>query len=110
MSENRSKQRFSLAARVSGLLVLAAILPLLITVFTIELVSRPTLINQASISMETDAKTRTQSIDSYFAERILASETVSRLAPIQKFLAGETRLKEMARASLATGQVRGSHY
>src|SRR5205085_12049907 len=68
------------------------------------------LINQADISMETDAKTRTQLIDSYFAERILASETVSRLLSIQRFLAGETRFQEAARESLATGQVRGSHY
>jgi signal transduction histidine kinase len=110
MSGHKSKQHFSLAARVSCLLVLAAILPLLITVVIIELFSRPTLINQASTSMETDAKTRTQLIDSYFAERILASETVSRLMPIQKFLAGETSFKEAARESLATGQVRGSHY
>jgi signal transduction histidine kinase len=110
MFEHKSKQRFSLAARVSCLLVLAAILPLLITVVIIELFSRPTLINQASTSMETDAKTRTQLIDSYFAERILASETVSRLVPIQKFLAGDSSFKAEARESLATGQVRGSHY
>jgi signal transduction histidine kinase len=110
MSEQRSKQHFSLAARVSCLLVLAAILPLLITVVIIELFSRPTLINQASTSMETDAKTRTQLIDSYFAERILASETVSRLMPIQRFLSGDPGFEEAARGSLATGQVRGSHY
>ncbi len=110
MSGHKSKQHFSLAARVSCLLVLAAILPLLITVIIIELFSRPTLIDQASTSMETDAKTRTQLIDSYFAERILASETVSRLMPIQRFLAGGASYEEAARESLATGQVRGSHY
>lgn len=110
MSGHKSKQHFSLAARVSCLLVLAAILPLLITVVIIELFSRPTLINQASTSMETDAKTRTQLIDSYFAERILASETVSRLMPIQRFLDGSTSFEDAARESLATGQVRGSHY
>lgn len=110
MSGSKSKQHLSLAARVSCLLVLAAILPLLITVVIIELCSRPTLINQASTSMETDAKTRTQLIDSYFAERILASETMGRLLPIQKYLAGETNFGEAARGSLAMGQVRGSHY
>src|SRR6266567_4672645 len=110
MSGHKSKQHFSLAARVSCLLVLAAILPLLITVVIIELFSRPTLINQASKEMETDARTRTQLIDSYFAERMLSSETVSRLAPVQKFLAGDSSLEAAARDGLATGQVRGSHY
>ncbi|HYX48258.1 MAG TPA: cache domain-containing protein, partial [Ktedonobacteraceae bacterium] len=110
MSEHKSKQRLSLAARFSCLLVLAAILPLLITVIMIELFSRPTLIMQTSKAMETDAQTRTQLIDSYFSERLLASETVSRLVPIQKFLAGDTSLELAAREGLATGQVLGSHY
>jgi signal transduction histidine kinase len=110
MLKHKSKQRFSLAARISCLLVLAAILPLIITVFIIEIFSRPTLINQASKEMETEARIRTQLIDSYFAERMLASETVSRLAPIQKFLDGDTSLEATAREGLATGQVLGSHY
>lgn len=114
MSEHKSKwrhgQRLSLAARISFLLVLAAILPLLISVVMIELFSRPTLIDQASKEMETDARARTQLIDSYFDECRLSAETVSRLAPIQKFLAGDTSLEASARDSLATGQVRGSDY
>jgi signal transduction histidine kinase len=108
--KRRQRQRLSLAARISCLLVLAAILPLLITVVIIELFSRPTLINQASKEMETDARARTQLIDSYFAERMLSSETVSRLMPIQKFLAGDASYEEAAREGLATGQVRGSEY
>ncbi len=109
-AEYHHRQRFSLAARVSSMLVLAAILPLLITVVIIEFSSRPTLINQASREMETDARTRTQLIDSYFSERMLDSQAVSRLMPIQKFLAGDASLKADARNSLATGQVRGSYY
>ncbi len=109
-SEHNHRQPFSLAVRVSCMLVLAAILPLLITVITIEFSSRPMLINQASKEMETDAQTRTQLIDSYFAERLLASETVSRLVPIQKFLAGDMSFEEKARESLASGHVRGSYY
>jgi len=109
-SKRRQRQRRSLAARISFLLVLAAILPLLITVVIIELFSRPTLIDQASKEMETDAKTRTQLIDNYFSECMLSSETVSRLPPIQKFLAGDTSMETAARDSLATGQIRGSNY
>ena len=104
------QQHFSLAARVSCMLVLAAILPLVITVVIIEFSSRPTLINQASIEMETDARTRTQLIDSYFAERMLDSEATSRLTSIQKFLAGDASFKADARDSLAAGHVRGSQY
>ncbi len=103
-------QHFSLAARVSAMLVLAAILPLLITVIIIEFSSRPTLINQASREMETDAQTRTQLIDSYFAERMLDSQAMSRMLPIQKFLAGDTSFKTAARYNLAAGQIRGSYY
>jgi signal transduction histidine kinase len=114
MSEHKSKRRYrlrlSLAARISCLLVLAAILPLMVTVVIIELFSRPTLVNQASYEMETDARTRTELIDSYFAERISSSETVSRLAAIQKFLAGDASMEEAARDGLATGQARGSEY
>ena len=108
--KSHQQHRFSLAARVSFMLVLAAILPLLITVIIIEFSSRPTLINQASREMETDARTRTQLIDSYFAERMLDSQAVSRLAPIQKFLAGDTGFKAQARNSLTSAQVRGSYY
>jgi signal transduction histidine kinase len=109
-SKRRYRQRLSLATRISCLLVLAAILPLMVTVVIIEFFSSPTLVNQASNEMETDARTRTQLIDSYFSERLLSSETVSRLEAVQKFLAGDTSMEEAAREGLATGQVRGSEY
>src|SRR5436190_14399110 len=81
----------SLSVRVSGLLVLAAIVPLLLTVVVIELISRPTLITQASQQMQTDAKTHTGLIDSYFAERILETEGLARLASIQNFLTAKVQ-------------------
>src|SRR2546429_2415702 len=83
-----SKRRLtlSLSLRVSGLLVLAAIVPLLITVVVIELISRPTLITQTSQEMQADAKTHTSLIDSYFSERILEAEGLARLRSIQDFL------------------------
>ncbi len=108
--QQQHQQHLTLAARVSCLLVVAAILPLFITEVIIEFSSRPTLINQASREMETDARTRTQLIDSYFAERMIDSEAMSRLAPIQKFLAGDASYQVEARSSLATGHIRGSQY
>ncbi len=106
----RRKRPLSLSVRVSGLLAFAAIVPLIITVATIELVSRPTLIAQASQAMEMDAQTHAQSIDSYFSERILETEALSRLQPIQQFLAGDETLKSRALDGLATGHGRGSYY
>ena len=103
-------QRFSLTTRFSGLLVLAAILPLLLAVVVSEFLLRPALINQASKGMETDARTRTQLIETYMSERLLDTETISKLAPIQQFLAGDLRFKEQAQEGLATGHAPGSHY
>ncbi len=108
--KQHQQQHFSLAARVSCMLVVAAILPLFVTEVIIEFSSRPTLINQASREMETDARIRTQLIDSYFAERMLDSESVSRLPSVQKFLAGDASSEIEARNSLATGHIRGSQY
>lgn len=103
-------QHFSLTTRFSGLLVLAAILPLLLAVVVSEFLLRPALIDQARKAMETDASTRTQLIEAYMAERLLDTETISKLTPIQQFLAGDPGFQEQARESLATGHVRGSHY
>lgn len=100
----------SLSARVSMLLVLVAMLPLVVTVTCIELISRPALIAQASRQMETDAQNHTQLIDNYFSERLLGAEALSRLAPIQGFLAGDTMQQGNALRSLATGHGRGSFY
>ena len=103
-------QRLSLTTRFSGLLVLAAILPLLLAVVVSEFLLRPALINQATKGMQTDVRTRTQLIDTYMSERLLDTETISKLAPIQQFLAGNSAFKEQAREGLATGHVPGSHY
>lgn len=109
-SATRRKGRLSLSVRVSGLLILASVLPLFLTVSFIEVFSRPTMIAQTSQEMETDAQARTQLIDNYFAERILEAESLSRLQPIQNFLAGNESFKVRAFDGLATAHGRGSHY
>ncbi len=110
---SRRKLTFSLSVRVSGLLALAAIVPLLITVVVIELIVRPTLITQASQEMQTDASTHTRLIDSYFAERTLEAEGLARLPSIQNFLIEQIPddvTRANALAGLATGHGRGSFY
>lgn len=78
--------RLSLSIRVSIGLVLAAIIPLLITVLFSELQTRPTLINQANREMQSDAKTRVQLIDAYFKERMLDAQTLVQIPSLQLFL------------------------
>ncbi len=110
-------RHISLSLRVSVLLALAAILPLVITVIIIEMIAQPTLIAQNSRAMAADAQTHTQLIDNFFAERTLAAEALSRLTPIQNFLQAvkehgpiSVDLKDGALNSLRTGHGRGSYY
>ena len=64
---SRRSRGLSLPMRISGVLVLAALLPLLIVVASSELLTRPALIAQADRAMKTDAQTRVQLIDAVTA-------------------------------------------
>ena len=77
------RRRLSLSFRVSLLLMMAAIVPLLITLAYSELSSRPALITQANLAMQTDARTRVELIDSYLTERLLgrASQSIELTEP-----------------------------
>lgn len=83
----RPRRRLSLSVRVSLGLVLAAIVPLLITVAFSEWQTRPALTAQANTAMESDAKTRVQLIDTYFRERQLDTQTLAQVTSVQQFLA-----------------------
>ncbi|HLZ60161.1 MAG TPA: cache domain-containing protein [Ktedonosporobacter sp.] len=102
----------SLTARVSGFLMLATILPLLVIIIVIESLSRPTLIDQAGKNMQADASTHTQLIDNFFSQQLLETDALSRLVPIQQYLAGERSPAAYQRAleALASGRGRGSFY
>ncbi len=104
----RQKGRsLSLSIRVSLLLMVAAILPLLITVAVSEPLTRSTLVAQASTAMETDVRTRVQLIDAYFTERLLDVETISRVPDVQQFFVDPAVRPDLA-PSLATGLLAGS--
>src|SRR5262249_5486417 len=106
------------AFRLSFILMLAAVLPLLLTVGISEyLATRPSLINQANQAMHIDAKTRVQLIDTYLNERLLDAETLSQVATVQSFLAlppaeRATNQDAIAHASyaLVAGQFRDKRY
>ncbi len=83
---HQRSRRLSLSVRVSALLMLAAILPLIMAVAGSEFFTRPALTNQASASMATDAQTRVQLIDNYLGERLLDAETLGQVPTVQSFL------------------------
>src|SRR5579863_7645764 len=105
----RHRRRPSLTVRVSAWLMVAAIAPLIITVICSELLARPALIAQANTTMQSDAKTRVQLIDTYLRERILDAATLSQVPTVQAFLA-TGNFKTNAGYALAAGIYRDKHY
>lgn len=113
--EGQRRRRLSLSFRVSLLLMMAAIVPLLITLAYSELSSRPALITQANIAMQSDARTRVELIDSYLTERLLDAETLSQVPSVWAFLATPPQfvthdLVTHAEYSLVAGVFRDKHY
>lgn len=100
--EPRRRRRFSLSVRVSIGLVLAAILPLAITLLFSEMQTRPALTNQANTAMESDAKTRVQLIDTYIRERTLDALTLSQVQSVAVFMAAPPEPKSLVYQDLAT--------
>jgi hypothetical protein len=94
-----SRRRLPLAFRLSLILMLAAVLPLLVTVIFSETQSRPTLINQANNAMQTDALTRMQSINTYLTERLLDAGTLSQVNAVQVFLKDPTPVQNPTTAT-----------
>jgi len=93
----------------------AALFQLIITVASSELQSRPSLINQANIAMESDVSTRVQLIDTYFTERLLDAATLTQVPTVQAFLVvpPEKETKDLithAGYALAAGIYRDKNY
>ncbi|MGH2507943.1 MAG: cache domain-containing protein [Ktedonobacteraceae bacterium] len=117
---SRRKFPLALSVRISFILMLAAVLPLLITVGVSEsLTTRPALINQANQTMKADADTRIQLINTYLNERILDAETISVVPSVQAFMAitptdpPSAELLAAAQTAgyaLNAGKFRDSHY
>ncbi len=119
MSQSKLNPRYrrglSLSLRVSLLLMLAAIVPLLITVASSEFLSRPALVTQANIAMESDVQSRVQLIDTYLTERLLDTETLTQVPSLVAFMATPPQLTTQdltvhASYALVAGTVRDKHY
>lgn len=102
-----------LAVRLAFILILAAVLPLLLTMGITEYaVSRPDLINQANQTMITDATTRTEEINAYLNERLLDAQTLSQVPTVSSYLAAPDVEGAAAHAgyALAAGEYRDTRY
>ena len=97
---------FPLSMYIPLLLACAVIFPLLITIISSEVLSRPALITQSSAVMETNAQARIQLIDAYFVERLKDIQTVSQFIPVQQFLLGSPASQNEALDDLASAQHR----
>ena len=111
----RYRRRLLLSLRISLLLMLAAIVPLLITVAGSELRSRPALVTQANAAMQTDAQSRVQLIDTYLNERLLNARTLTQIPSLVAFMATPPQpttqdLIVHAGYALAAGILRDKHY
>lgn len=107
------RRQLPLAFRLSFILMLAAVLPLLLIVGFSEYTARPILLNQANQTMETDAQTRIQLIDVYFNERLLDVETFSQVPGLWQWLTESPTLRAVdttGPASLQAGVARDKNY
>jgi signal transduction histidine kinase len=104
------RRRLSWSVQLSLLLVLVAIVPLVITIISIEMLTRPALISQESATMEVQAQTQVHSIDVYLIEHIQDVQTLSQIASVQKYLSGERGLAPAVISELMVNQHRDTNY
>lgn len=114
----RRRRWFSLSVRVTILLVLAAIIPLLSTIIYSAYYSRPALVKQANQAMQTDINNRVQLVDEYLKERLSDATTISSVQSILEFyaphpsatLADQQSLVEHAIFGLKAGEQHDKYY
>src|SRR5690349_21590859 len=104
------RKRVSLTVLVSGLLILAVILPLAITVVGSELILRPTLVSQATTEMENDTQSHVQSINALLIARLQDLGGLGQFFAIQHFLSGDDAYREQALNELALGYRLDANY
>jgi methyl-accepting chemotaxis protein len=109
-STKRRRGQFSLSVRVSLLLMLAALLPLIVTIISSELLSRPQLVAQANASMESDARTHIQTIDNYFSQPIIDVRSLSQNTSLSAYLNGDSLVASAAINVLAAGYQHNTNY
>lgn len=105
-----SKKKISLTTQFSVLLVLAAMLPLLITLLGSYFILRPTLLSQAGVEMENDAHSNARALNSYLYQRSQDVSFLAQSSVIQQYLAGSKDLEHQALNQLVGGRQLDSNY
>lgn len=98
-----TRRRFSLTVRVQFLLVLAVVIPLLITAIGSELILRPTLLSQAEAAMGNDAQQHAQAIDALLVARLEDIGFLSQFLAIREYLSGQDIFQQQAINELQVG-------
>ncbi len=97
------RRRISLTVRVQLLLVLAVVLPLLITAIGSEVILRPTLLSQAEVAMGSDAQQHAQAIDALLVARLEDIGFLGQFLAIREFLSGQETFEQQATNELQVG-------
>jgi len=97
-----ARRRVSLTVRFSIILILAVVIPLIITVLSSEFILSPALTRQAATEMETDAQKHSETIDSYVAARLQELSYVSQFKAIREYLQQNSSYASQAQAELNT--------
>src|SRR5437660_6041031 len=82
---SRGRKRLSLSIRISLWLIAVALTPLLIALLISEIQARPTLVNQASISLETNAQAQANLIDEYLANKLQIISSLDNIPLVQQY-------------------------
>jgi hypothetical protein len=81
-----ARKRFPLSIRISLWLIIAAMLPLLLTLVVSQLQARSKLIDQANQALETDAQTHAQLIDTYLSQKLLVLKSLDYTPVVEDYL------------------------
>ncbi|HEX5549053.1 MAG TPA: hypothetical protein VFX24_16725, partial [Ktedonobacterales bacterium] len=121
----RERRRLPLSARLSLLVLFAALIPLAAVVGINDYLSRGTLLNQGRAALSTDANAKSTLVQTYIHERLLDGQALATLPTAVGFLACaeiptppatlacDTQAglyKDSSQRALAVGMVRDSNY
>ncbi|HZO72753.1 MAG TPA: cache domain-containing protein [Ktedonobacteraceae bacterium] len=81
----RGRKRLSLSIRISLWLIGVALTPLLLALLISELQARPTLVNQASLSLETNAQAQSNLIDEYLTNKLQIISSLDNIPLVQQY-------------------------
>ena len=83
--KSSGRKRLSLSLRITLWLIGVALAPLLLALLTSEIQARPTLVAQASTSMETNTQTQANLIDSYISNKLQIIASLDNIPLVQEY-------------------------